>query len=279
MTEANGPGEGGNAGGSTTAQTDSTWTTGLSSDNAAVVEAKQWSDPNSMIDSYRALEQRQGGMVAIPGADATPEEVTAYREKIGVPKEAGGYELANPEGFPENGFVDTELWDRAKVAAHKAGIPAAAMQELYADMMNFGVERQASYETEHTDRMNAATDALASKWGPADGDLFKRNVELTDRSIRELGGDELRQALVESGVLTAEGAVLNVPVVEALQKVGASLFAEDSLYGGVSADRNPFKAETLDLTEQGRILKSNPQHARTLIQLAGLKPADYGLAA
>lgn len=279
MTEANGQGEGSTTAQNSEGSSESSFMTGLSEDNAALMKAKSWSDPNAVVDSYRSLEQQASLQVGIPTAESTPEQVSAFREKFGVPKEAAGYEFTPPEGLPENAQVNTELWDNFKEWAHEAGLSTTQAQDLYARGVQFGVQQSEVSETVAADMQNAATDALAATWGPQDGDLFKRNVELTDRAIRNLGGAELRTALEETGVLSAEGAVMNAAIVQALSKVGANLFAEDTLYGGITSDKNPFSKEHLNLSEQGRILKSNPQHAQTLIQLAGLDPKQFGLEA
>jgi myosin heavy subunit len=42
-------------------------------------------------------------------------------------------------------------------------------------------------------------------------------------------------------------------------------------------NKNPFAKETFNMTEQGQLLKSNPDEARELIKSAGLKPENYGL--
>jgi hypothetical protein len=48
-------------------------------------------------DNQKAL--RESGRVKIPGADAKPEEIAAFREAMGVPDKAEGYEIKLPEGL------------------------------------------------------------------------------------------------------------------------------------------------------------------------------------
>lgn len=47
--------------------------------------------------------------------------------------------------------------------------------------------------------------------------------------------------------------------------------------GSGSTTVNPFKAGSVNLTQQGQILKSDPNKARQLIREAGAEPAKYGL--
>lgn len=269
---AEGEGGTGNEGGTT-------WTSGLSEANATAVQSNNWADVNAVVDSYRGLQERSASMVSIPGADASPEDVTAFRGKLGVPGEANAYEFKMPDGLPEDMPYDDALRDQFKAWAHKAGLTPDQAQGLHDMVLLNGAESLTAAAEELTSRQNSATDTLAKDWGPPDSEAFKRNVELSDRAVRQLGGEELREALVRGGVLGADGSVLEPLVAVALAKVGGSLFHEDAVYGGPSSQNNPFSAEHENLTEQGRILRSNPQHAKTLIQMAGLKPDAYGLAA
>lgn len=66
----------------------------------------------------------------VPGPDAKPEEVAAFRKALGVPDKPDGYGIKKPDQLPEG-----VVWDDAKVSkftelAHKHGIPAAAVKEI-----------------------------------------------------------------------------------------------------------------------------------------------------
>lgn len=86
-------------------------------------QAKGWKDALSAVESNYNLErmmgaERAGRMVAVPGENASEEEVRNFRARIGVPDNAEGYALAVPEGAPD---------DFARTAAgwmHEAGVPA-----------------------------------------------------------------------------------------------------------------------------------------------------------
>jgi len=64
-----------------------------------------------------------------PGKDAKPEEIAAFHEALGVPKNSDGYELADwrpPEGLPWNGELVPKMLDQFR----EAGIPKEAARKI-----------------------------------------------------------------------------------------------------------------------------------------------------
>lgn len=99
-------------------------------------------------DNQKAL--RESGRIKIPGDNATDEERAAFREAIGAPKEASGYEIVMPEGSEEF-EVDAAVIDPLKEIAHKHGIPKVAFKEL-ADVFLQAQLEDAKEEVARTDR-------------------------------------------------------------------------------------------------------------------------------
>lgn len=79
-----------------------------------------------------AFAEKTKGMVKVPGQDAKPEEIAAFREAMGVPNDITGYDLKNPEGVSEQ---DAAIFDgianSVKAAALEAGIPASALGPVW----------------------------------------------------------------------------------------------------------------------------------------------------
>jgi hypothetical protein len=127
-------------------------------------QAKGWKDALSAVESNYNLErmigaERAGRMVAVPGENASEEEVRNFRARIGVPENAEGYALAVPEGAPE---------DFARTAAgwmHEAGIPARSAGVL-AQRWN---EHLAQSQAQEQARVRAQSEnelaQLKSEWG------------------------------------------------------------------------------------------------------------------
>src|SRR5262249_53647657 len=53
--------------------------------------------PSDLARGYVNLERYAGGAIRIPGADAKPDEVATFREKLGVPKDSAGYGIKYEE--------------------------------------------------------------------------------------------------------------------------------------------------------------------------------------
>lgn len=78
-------------------------------------------------DNQKAL--RESGRVKVPGEGATEAEVKAYREAVGAPAEAKGYEVGLPQGA--DGFeLDLGVLEPMREIALKHNIPTAAFKEM-----------------------------------------------------------------------------------------------------------------------------------------------------
>ena len=59
-----------------------------------------------------------------------------------------------------------------------------------------------------------------------------------------------------------------------LQKAGERLFGEDRVFGAHGRAHNPFARPTENITEQGRLMRQDPELARTFIRAAN-REQDY----
>lgn len=135
-------------------------------------------DPDGLVKIARDLRraQSESGKVKIPGENATDDERAAFREAIGAPKEAAGYEVTMPEGA-EQYHLDTAVMEPLKVIAHKHGVPAPAFKEM-ADVFLAAAVDDAKSEVARTD--TEAADQI-KEWGPLAGqrkEEFRRGAQL-----------------------------------------------------------------------------------------------------
>lgn len=255
------------------------WLAGLSQDNRSLVEAKKWgSDPNQVVKGYRDLEAHASKALVPPGHDAGPQDWDAFYGKLGRPQTPDGYEFSLPEGVPADMPYDDTLKTQFQVWAHEAGLTpkqAATMHDTY--VREAGQSYAQAIENT-TARITGAHDELVKAWGDPGSQGHQRNVELASRAIRQLGGDALQEELTQFGFMTQRGEVASAKITQMLAKVGEQLFAEDTVYAGPTASTNPFAdGPHHNLTEQGRILRSDPKRAKALIQAAGQDPTLYRL--
>jgi hypothetical protein len=170
----------------------------------------------SLKETKAALSQRQEGLVKLPGAEATPEEIAAYRQAVGVPETPAGYELQLPEGIEYREDVLNSLREKA----HGLGITPAQLSEL----VNFQAETEqaelARWQAEHEDATKKAQEDLRKEWGPR----FPQKLHEAKRVAETFGLRADHPALADGEVLKALA-------------LGASLISSDKLAGNETVTR------------------------------------------
>lgn len=261
-------------GGSTGNATD--WVAGLAAENRTLVEAKKWGSADDAIKSYRELETHASKALTVPGENATADDWNKLYGKLGRPDTADKYELkVDRATLPADMPYDETMSVEFRNWAHEAGLNTRQAQTLHDKYVGNFAKAFNDNVTKVNEEQSAAHRELVGKWGPADGEGYKREVELMSRAARNLG---LSDALKKGGLITADGGIRDSSLALALARVGKELFAEDSFAtgdGGVLS--NPFAKDTQNVTEQGKLVRSDPNKARALIRAAGLKPETYGL--
>lgn len=150
---------------------------------AAAITAKGWTGPNDVLDSYVNVEKlvsmERGGEVdrilVKPKADATPEEIAAFRTKAGfaAPADIADY------GFTEEQIAAAPIVAEAAKWAQETGLPA--------DVFKPFVERAVAYETQQAEAFRANSDAEYTALGQEMGDKFGDFEEAGRRAFRASG--------------------------------------------------------------------------------------------
>jgi len=197
-----------------------------------------------LAKSYRHLEQTLGkkaNATYIPDPDAKPEEIAAYRKKIGVPETPEGYKIA-PEKLPEGVTWSEELVKPYAAIAHKYNIPEAALKELAAA----NVQQEALRLTETMGLLEAelkqGEETLKKDWG-AD---FQKNINIATRAIQTVGGNLQSPGLRDPGVVTI------------IQRLAAQLSDDKLINGDVAPSLQPGKMKADDIVNN----KSNSYYER-----------------
>lgn len=255
---------------------------GLDTDTRTWVEKAGFKidDPAALVAGLagKALnaEKLIGGSIRLPAADAKPEELESFYNKLGRPDAPAGYEFKPPENMPEDVPYNQQFADWFRGAAHKAGLSKAAASSLHDEFVKMAVQ---SATADIEARQAAGTAALEKAWGPSGSKEFRANVEFADKGIKAVGGEKLLSSLKANGLLGKGGEVLDPVIAEAFAMVGRSLGSEGQLVlgDGGTGGVNPFGKDTENLTQQSVVIRKDPDRARSLIIAAGRQPSDFGL--
>ncbi|MDB5802679.1 MAG: Uncharacterized protein JWN73_1, partial [Betaproteobacteria bacterium] len=154
------------------------WTTGIADENLRRwAQAKGWKDPLAAVESNYNLERmigldRAGRTVVLPREDASPEEMRAYYQRIGVPENADGYSLPLPENAPPGFAREAAQW------MHEAGVPAKSAALLAQRWNAHLAQSQEAAERSYKVESAAQLDALKGEWGSN----FDANAEQARRA-------------------------------------------------------------------------------------------------
>lgn len=188
-------------------------------------ELRKYENINPIIEDYFDLKAKSADGIFKPKEGASEEEVANYREKLGIPAEAKGYELGEtPSGLKDqDGFRD---W--FKDMAIKTGLPKDQAREVY-DQWN-GLQLEANKASELAVKETEKT--LRSELGSS-YDEAMANVG----TILQSGGQDLVDYLNETGVGS------DPRFIKAMAKLG-SIVSEDSI-GKTKATNGTGSTKTL----------------------------------
>lgn len=172
------------------------------------VEAKGYKDPAELaLANYNLTKLQRGDptVIGVPGADATPEQMSEFYNKLGRPAEPEGYEFK----FDEGTSVNDAMVEFARTTFHEAGLTPSQAQ-LVADKWNeFTAQQSEGFQAQITEQNDTELKALEAKWG---ADLDK-NTAAGRRAVEALGLDAELIGKVEQNIGSAA-------VVELLATIG-----------------------------------------------------------
>ena len=118
---------------------------------------KSWLEAQKKISSYKPSVEK-------PGADATPEQVKAYRESLGVPDDPSGYNLDFEDGAVIGEDMKPQL-DGFLKYAHEKNLPPDQVKDTLSWYMKDVQEHQENLKLANDEaRINGRAE-LMSEWG------------------------------------------------------------------------------------------------------------------
>jgi hypothetical protein len=141
---------------------------------------------SSKADAVRAINdfRKRESQVRVPGKDAKPEEVAAYKKAIGIPEKPEDYEFpeVDKEAMTEEMKATRAEWSKK---FHDLGLPKKTAKELVI-AVNEMANRQAAATIE-ADKVFARQqeEKLRSEWK---GEEYDRNLNMANNAIRVIAG-------------------------------------------------------------------------------------------
>jgi len=160
-----------------------------------------------LTELYKGAEKFIGvppdQVVKLPKADAPPEDMRAFYERLGAPKEAKEYDLS--------AVKDMGLAESLRAALHARGVNKDAAADL-AKAVATALESKATSESAvNTQKLIDQKTALKANWG----DKFDYNHLQAIEGVRRLGIDR-------ESVAAMEGLIGYDKLMEAMRKIGAN---------------------------------------------------------
>ena len=140
---------------------------------------------SDLAKSYAELEGKLGNSLVKPGKDATAEEVNAFYEKLGKPKDVNGYSINDEEaGVLKQLAYDNNLTDEQ-------------LKGVYEGLKNIGIKSAENLQAARQRLLRETDEALHKEYG----NKYSEKIALMQRGIKNYGGVELGTMLDNAGVL------------------------------------------------------------------------------
>lgn len=194
----------------------------------------------TLVNQQRLLGKKAEA-VLIPKDDASPEEVAAFRAKLGVPDSVDKYST-KIEGLPEGMALDEASVKQFNELAHKTGLTPAQAQEAVKFYAGLEAQNAQQAEVQAKAQFEASRKELAEAWG----DKFEVNKNVATRMAQTLGLDPNSKGLSDP------------KVVIALERA-ARLISDDKIVSSdSSATVQVGKSRAMDIMTN----PSNPMHSK-----------------
>lgn len=234
-----------------------------------LIVSKGFGSANEVVNAYFQANRVLGGatdVLTIPQDGSTPEQVAAFRSKLGVPDTAAGYEF----DLSQVKHVSEPMVEFSRKMFHEIGVPANQAQKALQMWENFIGEQNATLNSASEALNQAQVDAVKASLGSGADDFFAN----AKRAVIAMG-------LSNDALAKLEAAAGAGAVVELMGKIGKGLkegaFTPGVGGGADDALTSPEAAQTEINKLQGNkefldkyTNKQHPEHTEALKRMEAL---------
>lgn len=210
-----GGGGGDGGGGQQQQQQQQPWHAGIDAEFIGHAQNKGWKmdDPKEAFGAAakaaRDLEKHFGvpadRLVKIPAPDAKPEDLRAYYERLGAPKDAKDYDLS--------AVKDATIADQLRATMFERGLPKDAATAVAASVAKALESKVTTETTLDAAKLADQRAKLEKNWGGKDSSTYQFNHLQAMEGARRLG-------ITPDAVKALEGQIGFDGVMEAMRKIG-----------------------------------------------------------
>lgn len=197
------------------------WHQGLDAETIGHAQNKGWKldDPKEAfagaVKQARELERHFGvpadQLLKMPKAGAPPEDIKAFRIRLGMPDDPKGYDLSGVK-HADGKELDTALADSLRAAAHNAGLPKDAAAEVAKAVVKHMDDKRTADAAVATSKLAEEKAKLQTDWGPK----FQFNHLKAMEAAQRLGPE------YAAAVAALEGQVGYAKVMDLFRRIGIS---------------------------------------------------------
>ena len=198
------------------AGTQTSWRDTLPDDLKSDATLNKYSDIPNLAKAHIELQKLIGQKGIIkPGKEASPEQIKAFREALGIPSDPSKYDMGE---FDKSITMPPETLEWARKMGAEHGIEPAALKAVMSDYMKQEALLESAQEKAVQAEIAEGFKGLRSEWGEA----FNQNLTRANFAAQKLGGQGLIDRLEEFGAD-------NDPVIIKAFAEAAKLYGEDRL--------------------------------------------------
>ncbi len=193
-----------------------------SQENSELVTVKGWKSADEAVNSYRELEKTMGTKIQMPDDKTTPEEKSAFYQKLGRPETAADYTRPT---LPEGKVLDEDFYSYMTAAAMECGASDVHLGFLMQKYIAYQSKLEGVKEATKEAQSDADDKTSHEEWG---GD-YDKNSEIARRAFTELAPEEIREPL--SVLIKDKGLEFNPIFKKFLFSIGSKMM-DDTLVKG-----------------------------------------------
>lgn len=175
-----------------------------------------------LTELYQQAEKFIGAppdqIVRLPKPDAKPEDIRAYYERLGAPKDAKDYDLSPVK--------DAAIADALRATMHERGVPKDAASSIAATVAKSLENIQTQQSTIDAGKLADQKAALEKNWGGKDSATYQFNHLQAMEGARRLG-------IAPEAVTALESVIGYDKVMEAMRKIGANTREDTFIERGI----------------------------------------------